>query len=62
MAYALMGFMDTRFWYLHNYRALAMFGLPVVLFVLDETLRLIGWAFQRAIRQARATGVTQPAS
>ena len=31
--------MDTRFWYLHNYRALPMFGLPLLLFALDEALR-----------------------
>ena len=43
MAYALMGFMDTRFWYLHNYRALLMFGLPLLLFATDELLRGIVW-------------------
>jgi len=42
MAYGLMGFMDTRFWYLHNYRALPIFGLPLLLFALDELLRGIG--------------------
>lgn len=39
LAYGLLGFQDTRFWYLHNYRAVAMFGLPLLLFVLDELLR-----------------------
>jgi hypothetical protein len=34
-----MGFMDTRLWYLHNYRALLMFGLPLLLFAADEVLR-----------------------
>jgi hypothetical protein len=44
LAYALLGFQDTRFWYLHNYRAVAMFGLPLVLFALDELLRGLVWA------------------
>jgi hypothetical protein len=48
MAYALMGFMDTRFWYLHNYRALAMFGLPLLLFTTDELLRGIVWLGTRS--------------
>jgi len=49
MSYALMGFMDTRFWYLHNYRALPMFGLPLVLFALDEALRGLGWLAARQL-------------
>jgi hypothetical protein len=43
MLYALMGFMDTRFWYLHNYRALPVFLLPIGLIALDELLRAIWW-------------------
>jgi hypothetical protein len=39
-----------------------MFGLPVVLFVLDEILRITGWVFQRAVRPAREAGVTQQAT
>lgn len=54
MGYALMGFMDTRFWYLHNYRALPMFGLPLLLFALDETLRGIGWLLTRPLRRSTA--------
>jgi hypothetical protein len=54
MAYALMGFMDTRFWYLHNYRALPMFGLPLVLFALDELLRGVGWFLTLPLRRPNA--------
>jgi hypothetical protein len=39
LAYALLGFEDTRFWFLHNYRAIPMFGLPLLLFGADELLR-----------------------
>jgi hypothetical protein len=39
LAYGLLGFQDTRFWYLHNYRAIPMFGLPLLLFGIDELLR-----------------------
>jgi hypothetical protein len=53
MAYALMGFMDTRFWYLHNYRALAMFGLPLLLFAGDEILRFVGWLVSLPLRRSR---------
>jgi hypothetical protein len=52
MAYALMGFMDTRLWFLHNYRALPMFGLPLALFVLDELLRVLGWLAARPLLHA----------
>jgi len=62
MAYALMGFMDTRLWFLHNYRSLAMFGLPLVLFALDEILRGIGWLVRLPFRRGRrnAVGPTGP--
>jgi hypothetical protein len=43
LAYALMGFQDTRLWFLHNYRALPMFGLPLIVFVADELLRGLYW-------------------
>jgi hypothetical protein len=49
-----MGFMDTRFWYLHNYRALPMFGLPLLLFALDELLRGLGWLAKLALRRPKA--------
>jgi hypothetical protein len=39
LAYSLLGFQDTRFWYLQSFRALIMFGLPLILFLLDELLR-----------------------
>jgi hypothetical protein len=56
MLYALMGFMDTRFWYLHNYRALPVFLLPIVLFALDELLRAAWWLAKRPFRgNAKAT-------
>ena len=55
MAYALLGFMDTRFWYLHNYRALPMFGLPLLLFAADEMLRGIGWLADEHPEAARAS-------
>jgi hypothetical protein len=50
MLYALMGFMDTRFWYLHNYRALPAFLLPIVLFAIDEVLRVAWWLAKRPFR------------
>jgi len=53
MAYALMGFGDTRFWYLHNYRALPMFGLPLLLFLSDELLRGVVRAGRWTARRAR---------
>ena len=57
MAYALMGFMDTRLWFLHNYRSLAMFGLPLVLFASDEMLRGIGWLVRLPFRRKRSLDV-----
>lgn len=52
LAYALMGFMDTRFWYLHNYRALPIFGLPLLLFAVDELLRGVTWLLARGIHSS----------
>jgi hypothetical protein len=46
--------MDTRFWYLHNYRALPMFGLPLLLFAADELLRGLIWATTGLVRWSRA--------
>jgi hypothetical protein len=54
MAYGLMGFMDTRLWYLHNYRALPMFGLPLLLFAADELLRAVAWLGALPWRRSRA--------
>lgn len=51
MAYSLMGFQDTRFWYLHNFRALPMFGLPLALFLLDELLRGVWWTGRWSFRR-----------
>jgi hypothetical protein len=54
MAYALMGFMDTRFWYLHNYRAVPMFGLPLLLFAADELLRGLVWLATLPVRRSQS--------
>ncbi|MCC7368871.1 MAG: hypothetical protein IT306_10640 [Chloroflexi bacterium] len=54
LAYSLMGFQDGRFWYLHNFRAIPMFGLPLVLFLLDELLRGIWWTGALTWRRLRA--------
>jgi hypothetical protein len=53
MAYPLLGFQDTRFWYLHNFRALVMFGLPLAIFLLDEVLRGIWWTGRWSVRKLR---------
>jgi len=41
--YVGLGFADTELWYLHSFRAVAMFGLPLVLFVADDLLRALVW-------------------
>lgn len=74
LAYSLMGFQDTNFWYLHNYRALPMFGVPLVLMLSDELFRFLAWVLlwlgrgtrwigQRAARvTSRARPTTSEAS
>lgn len=53
LAYVGLGFADTRFWFLQNYRALAMFGLPLVLFGADEAVRGLAWGARRLARRRR---------
>ncbi|MFN8634664.1 MAG: hypothetical protein U0893_12470 [Chloroflexota bacterium] len=60
LAYVLLGFQDTRFWYLHSYRSIAMFGLPLVLFLADELLRGIGWLARLAFKRERAVRTMDP--
>jgi hypothetical protein len=60
LAYALLGFQDSRFWYLNNYRAVLMFGLPLILFAIDEALRLTVWLTRLTSRKLRRS--SPPAS
>jgi hypothetical protein len=54
LAYACMGFQDTRFWYVHNYRALPTFGLPLLAMFGDELLRALGWLVALPFRSTRS--------
>jgi len=54
LAYASMGFQDTRFWYVHNYRALPTFGLPLLAMLSDELLRGLGWLAALPFRSSRS--------
>jgi hypothetical protein len=57
LAYSLMGFQDTRFWFLHNYRAIPMFLLPLLLFGTDEILRGLAWLTRLPFRRRRHDGL-----
>jgi hypothetical protein len=50
LVYVGLGFADTRFWFLFSYRSLAMFGLPILVFVADEILRGVLWCGRLAFR------------
>jgi hypothetical protein len=54
LAYALLGFQDTRFWFLQNYRAVPMFVLPLLLFFADEILRGLVWLARLPFRRRPA--------
>jgi hypothetical protein len=53
LAYSLLGFQDTQFWFLHNYRAIPMFLLPLLLFGGDELLRGLIWLARLPLRRRR---------
>jgi hypothetical protein len=58
MAYGLMGFQDSSYWFLHNFRALPMFLLPLLLFGGDELLRGLGWLARRPFRRRLPAGIS----
>jgi hypothetical protein len=60
LAYGLMGFQDTRLWYAHNYRAIPMFGLPLVAFFADEIARGITWAASWPFHRRQQRPVVDP--
>jgi len=53
LAYAYMGYQDTRFWFVHNFRALPTFGLPLVVMLTDEMLRVAAWLVALPFRSRR---------
>lgn len=62
LAYAYMGFHDTRFWFVHNYRALPTFGLPVLAMVADDVLRAVAWILTWSLRRSRHARASGPAA
>ena len=65
LLYATLGFSESNLWYVQTYRSLAVFGLPLLVFVLDALLRaaLVGAARLRRRIAARApAGSVLPAS
>ncbi|MCC6177852.1 MAG: hypothetical protein IT305_21330 [Chloroflexi bacterium] len=53
LIYPLLGFIDTSAWWLYSYRSLAIFGLPILVWLADTVLRLIGRGVRWCIRVAR---------
>ena len=49
LLYAALGFAESSLWFLQTYRSLAMFGLPVVLLLLDNGARALIPVVQRRL-------------
>jgi hypothetical protein len=58
LVYVGLGFADTSAWFLNSYRAVGMFGLPLLVFVADDVLRALVWTGRGLLSAART--VRQP--